>query len=126
MVPKRSRGIVAVFALSLFVLQLSLSLLMRPLNQILCLEGLNESSAASAHDHHHGDALLDSHTEPSGNTLQHCKDTVFGIAVTPIQPFSLPFATTLQAPGTAWASPSQDFHPVFDRTLAPPFQPPRA
>src|SRR3990170_7758454 len=103
--PKRGRRIAVIVALPVFVFQFSLSLLLHPLNQILCLEELNPSSTAAVHDHHHADPLLDSHTEPAGDTMQHCKDTLFGIAVTPLQPFSLPFAPTSQELAISWASP---------------------
>ena len=124
--PKRHRRIGVIVSLALFVVQFSLSLLLHPINQILCLEELNGSAAVAAHDHHHDAALSPAHPEPTGDTLQHCKDTLFGIAVTPMQPFILPFATTPQKLTNSWASPSADFQPLFEHTLAPPHQPPRA
>ena len=124
--PKRHRRIGVIVSLALFVVQFSLSLLLHPINQILCLEELNGSAAAAAHNHHHDAALSPAHPEPTGDTLQHCKDTLFGIAVTPMQPFSLPFATSLQSLTTRWASSPESFQPLIARTLAPPFQPPRA
>ncbi len=122
----KGRRIVVFSFLSLFVFQFSLSLLLHPINQILCLEEFPGSSTAAAHDHHHDGALSHSHPEPTGDTLQHCKDTLYGIAVTPMQPFSLPFAMSPQALTTCWASSSRDFRPLIVRTLPPPYQPPRA
>ncbi|MBI2818756.1 MAG: hypothetical protein HYX73_02145 [Acidobacteria bacterium] len=127
--PKRGRRIAVIVALPVFVFQFSLSLLLHPVNQILCLEELNPSPTAASHDHHHdhADPLLDSHTAPpAGNTMQHCKDTLFGISVTPLQPFSLPFAPTSQELAISWASPTYEFEALCERSPAPPYQPPRA
>jgi hypothetical protein len=124
--PKRRR-IAVITSLLLFVFQLSLSLLLHPINQILCLEELSGSPTAVGHDHHHDAGVLaHSDSDPASNSVQHCKDTVFGVAVTPMQPFSLPSAVSPQALTTTWASPWADFQPIFGRALPPPYQPPRA
>lgn len=123
---KRGRRIAVIVALPVFVFQFSLSLLLHPLNQILCIEGLKESSTAAVHDHHHADAVLDSHTEPAGDTMQHCKDTLFGIAVTPLQPFSLPLSTSIAPPQVHWTGGVSETCAFLQRFVPPPFQPPRA
>ena len=122
----RRRPVSVIVSLSLFVIQFSLSLVLHPMTQILCLDELSSTSKTSAHTHHHDDAIAHTETEPSGATMRHCKDTLYGVAVTPMQPFHLPSTASVETPASAWAILAQDFEPVVDRTVPPPYQPPQA
>ena len=114
------------FSLSLFVLQLSLSLVLHPINQILCLEELRGTATTAVHDHHHDGVVSHSHSEPEGETLQHCKDVLYGVALTPMQAFSLPSAVILPVLNIARTDVLQEFHSMIEHALPPPVQPPRA
>lgn len=121
----RPRTLGVILFLSLFVFQFSVSLLLHPENQILCLEELNNAASAAGHAHHHDKTLAALPTHPDGNTMQHCKDTVFGITVTPLQPFTIPFAFTSEGLTKTWVSPVPEWSSLCERTVAPPHQPPR-
>ena len=119
---------VAACVLILFCFQFSRFYLIVELDRFVCLEPnhIHTASSLSGHDHHPegGDAL--SEDQESGYSLQHCKDTFNGIALTPVQPLGFSFAAPVQRPETAWASRLPENQQVIDNVLAPPFQPPRS
>jgi hypothetical protein len=124
------RRLAVLFFVSVLVLQLSLSVFLHPINQILCLEESRSSAAPvgpdHSHSHDHDGTALHSEHQPEGNTLNHCKDSLFGITVTSLQPFTLPVSPALQVMLSAWIDSSLESTPHVERDLPPPFQPPRA
>ena len=123
--PIRSQRVVASLLLFFFGLQVIRSSYILTPNQLFCPEELNEPTAGSAHVHHHEGTDLNSQSESSGYSLEHCKDTLFGIALTPPQPFGLSQSLSVYSPQMAWAHARPDTSPVIQNDLNPPFQPPR-
>lgn len=132
--PFRNRRSFTAVGLGLIFFHLIQAVLLLPINQILCLDGLNASKSSTVaaphdhdhdHDHDHGPAAPASATEPEGDQLQHCKDTLFGIALIPVQPFSLPMAVSLHEPAVSWAAVPAFFEVPIERSSEPPLPPPR-
>ena len=124
--PIRSQRVVASLLLVFFGLQVIRSSYILTPNQLFCPEQLKEPTAGSAHDHHHEGTDLNSPSESSGYSLEHCKETVWGIALTPVQPFGLPLTTTVAPPEVQRTSGPSEAIAFLQHSLPPPFQPPRA
>ena len=124
--PSRSQRVVASLLLVFFGLQVIRSSYILTPNQLFCPEQLKEPTAGSAHDHHHEGTDLNSPSESSGYSLEHCKETVWGIALTPVQPFGLPLTTTVAPPEVQRTSGPSEAIAFLQHSLPPPFQPPRA
>lgn len=122
--PRSSIGVLVFLAL--FVTQLSLSLLLYPMTQILCLEELSRTGDAAAHSHHHDGETAPEQTESPDSALEHCKEAIKGVALTTMQPFSLPAAFRVEPPASARRAWVAAFEPLTERAVPPPFQPPRA
>ena len=124
---KRLRRAGVVIWLAVFLFQFSLSLLLHPMSQILCLEELTGASTEALHDHNHEHAVVsDTQSEPESESLQHCKDVLYGITQTPMQAFTLPWSPASHVLIVQGTVPAQPFDLVVDQYLPPPFQPPRA
>ncbi|MBI4459098.1 MAG: hypothetical protein HY648_03435 [Acidobacteria bacterium] len=122
-----ARKAITVTVAAFFFFQFIRFYLVAPLDVFECLEPnfRQGASASENHGHHHDAVELQSHSEDAGYTLQHCKDTYNGIALTPVQPLGLPVAVSQEflrlALPTAVCEPSQP----LENFLPPPFQPPR-
>ena len=74
-------------------------------------------------DHDHDQALPQD--DDDRQYFQHCKDTLNGLALSPVQPFGLPVLVTQQGPQCSWANLATNPHKAIENYLPPPFQPPR-
>jgi hypothetical protein len=103
-----------------------------PLNQFLCLEATaakNGEARSHEHTHDHGPAAsIHEHTSESqetGYTITHCKDTINGVALTPVQTLAPIEVATVLEPQTIWMSVAPASSSVLDTYLPTPFEPPR-
>ena len=65
------------------------------------------------------------HDQRTGNTLQHCKDSVDGIVPTPVLAESTRAAVSLPIPEPQWGNSSYRLDLREDAPLSPFFHPPR-
>jgi hypothetical protein len=122
---------VAVLAVVLFGFQVARDFLITPVNHFLCLQSLSEDEkgfvGGPMHHHDPDEMMSQPSTGPEdGFSLRHCKDTPFGIALAPMQPFGQARAAGVAPPQTAWAPRVPDAVPEAQVFLPTPFQPPRA
>ena len=125
----RSRRVTAACVLVLFGIQFSRYFLVIPLDQFLCLEAMSASPAGPPVSyHHHSDEVSQgaAQSNDNGYSIEHCKDTLMGMALTPVQPFGVPEAATALGTQTAWTLQPPSPLNVFEQFPVTPFQPPRA
>ena len=92
------------------------------LGQFQCLDTADIHVATSAHHTHAGNVTA---APPDGYSIEHCKDTLDGIPLTPVQPFGTVAAVTFEQPQLAGAG-FQPFDPIAPEHALPTlFQPPR-
>ena len=109
--------------LVLFCFQFSRFYLTVEGGQFLCLDA--DVPDFSAPHHHHEGELSAAHHSDGGYSIEHCKDTLDGIPLTPVQPFGTAAAMTLE-PSQLVAAAFPVADPVApDGVLPSPFQPPR-
>lgn len=129
--PSQSRHpgrLTAVVVAVAFAFQLTRFFLVVPLDSFVCYEPKHsQESSLPGHHHHDNDEEHAGapHQHDNGTYFQHCKDTFAGIGLTPVQPLAMPLAVS---PAPAELSLPQLLPPsarAAERSLPPPFQPPR-
>jgi hypothetical protein len=135
------RRITAACMAVIFSFGMSRFYLVVPLGEFICLDlPPVQSSAPStpapvAHthshgpDHHHDHAAAAaplSSVPDTGYSFTHCRDTINGIALTPIQPLGGIEMTSDMEPALAWSSAVSPSVFLADSFVPSTFQPPRA
>ena len=118
--------ILAWLVLAVFCFQLSRFYLVIPLDAFVC------EAAESAHDHalptqdhhHEHDSLAPAGDD--GYYFQHCKDTLNGMCLVPLQLLGLTVVLWQQNLEPAWAHFALPHRSALENHLPPPFEPPRA
>ena len=119
---------IAVFAALIISLQLSRFYIAAQMDPLLCpWDPPSHAQANRDQTHpHHGDASL---AIPAGHdggyTLEHCKDTFYGVYLAPVQTLGLPLATAIIALTTHRAASVPVVFSMTERYLPEPFPPPR-
>ena len=119
---------IAVIAALIISLQLSRFYIAAQMDPLLCPWDPPRHAQANR-DHtppHHGDASL---AIPAGHdggyTLEHCKDTFYGVYLSPPQTLGVPVATAMFALTTHRAASAPVVLSMTEGFLPAPFQPPR-
>jgi hypothetical protein len=125
--PTRSTGtrVVAAVVTFFFAFQLSRFFIVASVAPGLCPADSDASLLASGGHHHDENAVSLPKNHDPGYYFQHCKDTVDGLALTPVQPLGLPGATIHFVPDTNWSAAPSAAVSATEHFLPAPFQPPR-
>ncbi|MBI4478778.1 MAG: hypothetical protein HY651_02045 [Acidobacteria bacterium] len=119
---------IAVFAALIISLQLSRFYIAAQMDPLLCpWDPPRHAQAKQDHTHAHpGDASLAIPVgQDGGYTLEHCKDTFYGVYLAPAQTLDLPVATAIYALTTHWADSVPVVLSMTEGARPKPFQPPR-
>lgn len=131
----RDTRVVSLIVFGLLCFQLSRVYLVVPADAYICsIPGhshSHESEAASGAHHHDDDAesfesaALLQNQDDGRNYVQHCKDTLDDLGLTPGQPFGLAAAVRPEVPEPTHYIASTFTPAVADNFLPAPFEPPR-
>ena len=119
---------IAVFAALIISLQLSRFYIAAQMDPLLCpWDPPSRAHVNRDQTHpHHGDASLAiPASHDGGYTLEHCKDTFYGVYLAPVQTLGLPVATALYALTTHRAASVPVVFSMTEIFLPAPFQPAR-
>lgn len=124
----------ASLALCLFCFQFVRFYVVIPLDAYTCYspDHIYGATASAAHGHDHALAYDgDQHDEAMPQSddrhfyFQHCKDTLNGLGLTPVQPFGLPVLIWHQKLPASLVHVARTSRRVIEHSLSPPFQPPK-
>jgi hypothetical protein len=117
--------VIAALAAFCFCLQTGRFFIGASVNPSICpLDSYGSSSVGGEHDPDEA-ALSLPRDHDSGFYFQHCKDTVDGLALTPVQPLPMPTVAAEQEPVAIRVRISCENQRAAGIELPPPFQPPR-
>ena len=123
--PLLASRVIAVFILSFFGFQLIRGYLVVPLDAYVCSSPDHDHDGTSPNGHHHEDEEALSQSVDQGNSLQHCKDTLDGLGLIPMEAFGPPVTISRHHLAATWISVAGQNPSPIEIFLPSPFQPPK-